>query len=306
MPRVLVCILTSSRPALARLCWESVASQQNHRLSFDVVMLVNSIDPGHHSNILQVMQGTPVRVVVSDSNGRPGRGHNSVLALFQELTEYDYLIPIDGDDFLYPTAFHQIEKTLSDPVHCLAVQTNDSLTREKRLVRHVGLGNDWRLVSWFDDCENWWLTHQMKNPFLEHIQQCATPARPILLHRTALAHFPRSAYGEDFRLYDDMMFFLNACEAWYRRPTEFRLFFTSNTYIYLHNDMNPASASNAAVDYDFEQKLFTAATTSGFDHIKRWQLAELPHCQLSNPSGFNSNDKIAFAKKQTEALDKLN
>ena len=300
----LISILTSSNPELARLCYDSVTGQQRHDWDYHVLVDVNSRNPEHEGNIRNVLSGTNAEIVVTDSNGRPGKGHNSLIQLFRERLEFDYLVLIDGDDFLYPTAFHQLSKYLPASPQCLAVQTNDSLTREKREVRHANLGNDWQLVSWFDDCENWWSTHRMKNPFTEHIRVCATPARPILLHRSALAHLPRTAYGEEFRLYDDMIFFLNACEAWYRRPTEFRLFFTSNTYIYLHNDMNPASMSNATVDYDAEHSHFMKATQSGFESIRRWQLNELPHIQISNPEGFGSAEKIAFAKLQTEALDK--
>ncbi len=268
-------------------------------------MMVNSLNPGHYRDILEVMKGTNIRIFQSESNGACGKGKNSVLALFQELTDYDYLIPIDGDDFLYPTAFHQMGKTLHLRPHCLAIQTNDSLTREIHEVRHATLENGWRLTSWFDDCENWWLTHKLHDPFREHIRVCRSPVRPVLYHRTALAHLPHTAFGEEFTLFDDMIYFARICEAWYRRPTEFNLLFTSNTYIYLHNDFNPASLSNSVIDFDRENALFAEATKDGFHNIKRWQLQELPHCHIPNPIGFGKPEKIAFAKAMTEALDRL-
>ena len=39
-------------------------------------------------------------------------GHNSCINLFKNRKQYDYLIHIDGDDFLYPYAFHQLYKAL--------------------------------------------------------------------------------------------------------------------------------------------------------------------------------------------------
>ncbi len=303
--KFLIAILTSSRPHLARLCYDSVAAQRQHDWQHDIVIVVNSTNPAHKAEMESVMQGTGVEVIETPSNGRPGMGHNSLLLLFHDRLEYDYLIPVDGDDFLFPCAFHQLNKFLPMDPHCIGIQTNDSLTREQKVVRHVPLRNDWRLVSWFDDQDNWWKTHSLQNPFAGNIRDCATPSRPVLIHRSALGHLPRKAYGEDFALYDDMVLFLNLCEAYYRRPNAFRLAFTSNTYIYIHNDMNSASMTHSGVDYDREQQLFNEQTVAGFDNIKRWRLDEMLHAPISNPDWFSTKDKIAFATLETEKMDAL-
>ena len=303
--KFLIAILTSSRPQLARQCHDSILGQQHHDFNYDVVMVVNSVNPAHLKDIEEVMQGTEVDIIETRSNGRPGMGHNSLLEIFQERLDYDYLIPVDGDDLLYPSAFHQLKKALEFQPQMVCIQTNDSLTRNQQLVRHASLGNDWRLVSWFDDQENWWKIHRLRNPFSERIGNCATPSRPVLIHRSAIGYLPRRPYGEDFYLYDDMIFFLNLCEAFYRRPDEFRLCFTSNTYIYIHNDMNPASMTNAGVDYAQEQALFDSRTISGYENIRRWQLDELPHYHISNPGWFSTEEKIAFASIETEKIDQI-
>lgn len=303
--KFLIAILTSSRPQLARQCHDSILGQLNHDFNYDVVIVVNSVNPAHLKDIEEVMQGTEVDIIETRSNGRPGMGHNSLLEIFQERLDYDYLIPVDGDDLLYPSAFHQLKKALEFQPHLVCIQTNDSLTQNQQLVRHASLGNDWRLVSWFDDQENWWKIHRLRNPFSERIGNCATPSRPVLIHRSAIGYLPRRPYGEDFYLYDDMIFFLNLCEAFFRRPDEFRLCFTSNTYIYIHNDMNPASMTNAGVDYAQEQALFDSRTISGYENIRRWQLNELPHCHISNPGWFSTEEKIAFASIETEKIDQI-
>ena len=303
--KFLIAILTSSRPQLARQCHDSILGQLNHDFNYDVVIVVNSVNPAYLKDIEEVMQGTEVDIRETRSNGRPGMGHNSLLEIFQERLDYDYLIPVDGDDLLYPSAFHQLKKALEFQPHLVCIQTNDSLTRNQQLVRHASLGNDWRLVSWFDDQENWWKIHRLRNPFSERIGNCATPSRPVLIHRSAIGYLPRRPYGEDFYLYDDMIFFLNLCEAFFRRPDEFRLCFTSNTYIYIHNDMNPASMTNAGVDYAQEQALFDSRTISGYENIRRWQLDELPHYHISNPGWFSTEEKIAFASIETEKIDQI-
>jgi hypothetical protein len=301
--KFLVAILTSSKPELARLCYDTVIDQRQHTLQLDVVIVVNSLNAAHKSRIERAMEGTGVEIVETASNGTPGQGHNSLLALFQDRVEYDYLIPVDGDDLLYPSAFHQLEKFLPSEPHCVALQTNDSLTKSTKIVRHAALQNAWRLESWFDDQNNWWAERFLPSPFVEKLRHCVTPARPILLHRAALEHLPRESYGVDFTLYDDMIFFLNLCDAWYRRPSAFNLCFTSNTYMYVHNDVNPASMSNAGVDYDREEQLFRVQTAGRFENIRQWRLAELPHCQISNPGWYTTENKVAFAYQATERID---
>ena len=38
-----------------------------------------------------------------------GKGHNSLFEIFRQKTNFDYLIFIDGDDFLYPYALYQLQ-----------------------------------------------------------------------------------------------------------------------------------------------------------------------------------------------------
>ena len=39
-------------------------------------------------------------------------GHNSLINIFKNNDYFDYLLPIDGDDFLYPFSLHQLNKIL--------------------------------------------------------------------------------------------------------------------------------------------------------------------------------------------------
>jgi hypothetical protein len=69
--------------------------------------------------------------------------------------------------------------------------------------------------------------------------------------------------------------------------------------------MNPASMTNAGVDYAQEQALFDSRTISGYENIRRWQLDELPHYHISNPGWFSTEEKIAFASIETEKIDQI-
>ena len=41
-------------------------------------------------------------------------GHNSLINLFKNRPIYDYMLMIDGDDFLYPYALNQLQKCFQD------------------------------------------------------------------------------------------------------------------------------------------------------------------------------------------------
>jgi hypothetical protein len=306
--RVLVTVLTSSKPALARLAYDSIVGQIETDWEFDVAVVVNSRRPEHHGAIVAAFADAPppprgtLSIVETESNGWPGRGHNSLLALFRAHPEYDYLVPLDGDDAFYPITFHQLQKFLPLSPHVVAIQANDKIARGPILSRHFRIEKDWALLSWFEDQENWWRIYALRNPFVEPMQTCGTPARPVLLHRAVLEWLPPEPYGEDLALFDDMVFFLHACEAWYKDKA-FRLFFTSNTYLYVHNDMNADSATYAGVDYPREERLIRALP--GFEEIRRWQMGELPHARISNPARFGTAEKIRFVHGWTRAIDRL-
>jgi hypothetical protein len=303
--KILVVILTSGAPELARLCYDSIAAQQQHELECDVIVVVNSLDPGHESAVRRVMLGTRAEIVTTPSNGMPGMGHNSVISLFRERTEYDYLVPMDGDDFLYPCAFHQLEKLLQSAPHCIGLQTLDNLTREDSTTRWLALERGWKLLSWFDDQENWWRRFSIPNPFQTPPEQWVAPARPVIISREALNFIPEAPYAEDMPYLEDLVCFLKICEAYYPHPQEFRLVFTSNTYIYLTNDMYTGRASKKKIDYQFVRERFSHHVEGRFPYMKQWQLGALPHANVTNPEWFRTADKIAFANRMTKILDGL-
>ena len=107
---VLVSILTSSRPDLLALSYESVAASvaasgvesasKSQKYSYTVRVIVNSTDQGHYTDVRAIVPAS-VSVVRTESNGRPGKGHNSVLENFRSSPGYKYCVLVDGDDFLF-------------------------------------------------------------------------------------------------------------------------------------------------------------------------------------------------------------
>ena len=109
--KFLITLLSSSNEKLLKLSYETVINQKNHNLDYDVIIVVNSLNSDYYSDVCEEFSDFDVEIIETESNGKPGKGHNSVMDVFKNHKQYDYLIPIDGDDFLYPYALHQLEKS---------------------------------------------------------------------------------------------------------------------------------------------------------------------------------------------------
>ncbi len=101
--RILLAILTHHDLPRLRRALASVRLQRKARgVEVDVVVVVNSLNREYERLVVRTAADLGVRVVATDSNGRPGRGKNACLDLFLE-SGCDYLCQLDGDDWLYPT-----------------------------------------------------------------------------------------------------------------------------------------------------------------------------------------------------------
>ena len=108
----LITILTSYNELILYDTFLSIYNQINHTLTYTIVIIVNSKNPKYYKNVCEKFSKYNIEIVETETNGKPGKGHNSVIHYFKNNPQYDYLIPIDGDDFLYPRALQQLSKIL--------------------------------------------------------------------------------------------------------------------------------------------------------------------------------------------------
>ena len=96
MTKLLVAVLTSGKPEKLARCLKSVNSNSSPH---ERIVIINTTDNEYISQATQISfdHGFPVRV--TESNGTPGRGKNSVLEHFLS-TDADWLMQIDGDDYI--------------------------------------------------------------------------------------------------------------------------------------------------------------------------------------------------------------
>ena len=311
--RVLVTILTSSQADLSALCYESVAASiagTGGAWAYTVRVVVNSTNEAHFAAVRAVVPAS-VAVVRTESNGRPGKGHNSVLETFRRSPEYAYLVMVDGDDFLYPRALARLEAYLAYEPDVLLLAFHDKLavarTERDRLVPHFSMRD--RLV-WFynltDVTVPMWYRAKSKDPFAHEATELNTPARPLVFSRRSLAF--DLAYDETARLYDD---FVVCCKCLERSVLgDLRVFGVVDSHVYLYNTTTPGSATSSfGTQHSAEENAaFRAGLRGKFLAIRDWaarlrDLRMLELGQADEPDHLET--KYRFVERLAGRMDRL-
>ena len=103
-------ILTSSNEKLLKVTYNSAINQKNHNLNYTIIIVVNSLDVSYFKKVKSEFNNIDVEIIQTFSNGKPGMDHNSCIELFKIRKQYEYMLLLDGDDFLYPYALNQLSK----------------------------------------------------------------------------------------------------------------------------------------------------------------------------------------------------
>lgn len=99
-------LLTSHRLDKLKRLIQTVREQyRTPEIDLHPVIVVNTLDDNYYQEVLKAQLGYPV--VRTESNGKPGKGKNSVAELFLG-TDCDFMTQFDGDDLLYPTYLRSI------------------------------------------------------------------------------------------------------------------------------------------------------------------------------------------------------
>ena len=114
---ILITILTSFNEYILYETYNSIINQKNHNLTYDIIIVVNSLNNNYYNDVIEEFTNIDVEIILTESNGKPGKGHNSCINLFKNRKQYNYMILIDGDDFLYPYALNQLNKCFEKKKH---------------------------------------------------------------------------------------------------------------------------------------------------------------------------------------------
>lgn len=292
--KVFVLILTSSQLNLAKRCYKSILNQQSVSFKYDIGVVINTLNKDYETKCYDYFKSLNLKVYKTESNGYPGKGHNSLLKVFENEHEYDYCIMIDGDDLFYPYAFKQFEqiyirKPKTDIVH-LMINDNISCTEKDHM--YAKLKGNFKLYSALNHQENWWKEKGINNPFKQPLQQCRTPSRILLISRNALKYIK---YCEECKLYDDYLAWLLLVESQYNN--KLNTIALSDPTIYCYNAINDDSATHNFKEFEYEQRIFNKTTKNLTVLQKNWNYyKDLPYLKLENKH-FSLEDKIKFCNK---------
>ena len=87
-------ILTSSDIEKFERCYLSARDQ------FDITVVINTLDPVYESTCMEYCQENSIDYIVTESNGTPARGKNSMVQHLLKNGTSDYYLMLDGDDYI--------------------------------------------------------------------------------------------------------------------------------------------------------------------------------------------------------------
>lgn len=233
--KLLCACLTSSHIEYAVRCVKSFYDQVDHSIDFEVKVFVNTTSREYESIAKRTF--VPSSLVITESNGLPGKGKNSVINWFLANEQYTHLMIVDGDDLLYPVAFNRIENILSRiSVDVIGLQRTDALVRENRQVRNIQISYGFWLEGWFhkqvnhagvmtkDVCQQWF------DNKLNHLP--TTPNRLMLINRHAASRSIRLWYSDTIQMCDDVTADWSAAALHFSGMAKYVLTSVTSIYVY--------------------------------------------------------------------------
>jgi hypothetical protein len=267
------------------------------QLEFAGVVMVNSTNPDYFAEAKSVADRYGWMCIGSESNGRPGKGKNACLSFFHNYDHgYDYMLLIDGDDILYPTAFGQLVKLCKFNPDVVGLQTNDIIERVYREeARRVQLTHNSWLYSWFDEQQNWHEKYADLSSYSEKLLgQVITPDRIILISKKAAGLLQCS---EKLPVYEDLVMSLYA--RYYSKMEQITYINTSDTYIYVYDKTNDSSVCkeydrNHNGDWSAYDAVFRDEIKDIDQVIQNTHAKDVTFIQCAKPTDFDTDDKKQF------------
>ena len=319
--KFLITILSSSNKHLLKLSYDTIINQKLHPFDYTIVIIINSLDVDYYNQVLQEFKNIDVEIIHTKSNGKPGMGHNSCIDIFKKKLQFNYLIHIDGDDFLYPYAFHQIYKALIQTkknnkyADILVLQGNDLISwyNQSTSSSDIFLNNCFYLIKQDEYPQNKWIFNKdiiNINPFKNNA--FITPIRSFLYSRNIFNLNIDHLFCNKCFILDDYLFYLHFINIFINNNLNISII--NSNHIYLYNDCNISSVQKTYnIENDYLQiKKYKSFFPNIIDFFKNnWDPLLLPFKYISPPfSHIFKNYKITDNSLQIinydEYLDNIN
>ena len=286
--KFLLCILTSSNEKLLKVSYNSALNQLNHNLDYTIVIVVNSLNESYYNDVCNEFKNIDVEIIQTQSNGKPGMGHNSVVNLFKNRIQYQYMLLLDGDDFLYPSALEQLTKCFNkqNNIDMLVLKSTDKL-------KYIGDDSDFfdiNLNNNFTISSKIYVEHKLYPWNNEHMglsnffeNSLCTPIRLFLLNRTFFKYYSHNLFHNECKLYDDYLTFLYFIRA--SANPNLNCFIIPGKYIYLYNSININSMTHTT-QHDDDLMYYNNLKNEFSDILPilnyKWDLTQLPTLYISH------------------------
>ena len=286
--KFLITLLTSSNSKLLKLSYNTIINQKNHYLDYNIIIVVNTLNITYYEEVTNIFKNIHVEIIQTKSNGKPGMGHNSLLQIFKNNIQYDYLIPIDGDDFLYPYALHQLTKAINQTnPDILVLQGNDLLSfyNDSNSTTDIYLNNCFYLIKQDEYPDNKWKCNNNIfniNPFKN--DYFITPIRLILCNRNIFKLNIDKYYCENSSVIDDYLFYLHFINININKLLN--IYTINSSHIYLYNDLSITSVHRTydiCNDYNYIREYEYLFPDIIKHYNKLWDILKLPFKYIDPP-----------------------
>lgn len=302
MVKYLVGILCSSNVRLLKESFLSVINQNGFD-DYEIMIIVNTLDEGFYQDVMYEFGKNNYaklrKIIRTESNGSPGKGHNSVLKTFYKDYRYDNLIMLDGDDFLFPNAIQRINNIrIAENSDVISLYGNTKIVTNNANYHKLKNLNDssngtYNLQFHYnvDECKN---ITSLTNEFNTTL---ATPGRLIYINRKLLSKYVQ-LYDERMYTYDDFMMTVLLYKE--DKNPQFNITHLSDSYIYLYNAANEDSVSYKYTDetiYDKNDNKYKQDLLQ--THIDKYNIGDTiikPYSTIVNDT-INIQDMHTFHKQ---------
>jgi hypothetical protein len=334
MPSILITFLTSNEKNIKWLRQSiTVAKNQQNNIEsktsyiITLCIVVNSLNPNYFNRVVKEFPN--VWCLQTKSNGLPGKGHNSVLNIFKHyrntLTRepFDYLIPLDGDDFLYPVAVLRIIQHIESSiqrncqVNVLLLPFSDSLTQRclpttlsVELTSNIHLKYNNYICP--DKRQQNWIEHTSSLPPFTpktDANQYKTSARIILVSQTGLKL--GFQYCEQSWLDDLLPFVRLYAQIEHFGSKKTGIYLMNDCDIFLYNRLTPDSATDqlckmSAYKKTSQNNIVKNTVSKPYKRAHDWNVAKIKFLPvLESSAHFSVKNKIQFCRELLEQISDL-
>jgi glycosyltransferase involved in cell wall biosynthesis len=236
--KFLVGILTTRNVEKLERCIKSVNTEDAH-----IVVVVNSPDKDYYGNVKSICDLHGISVVETECNGTPGKGKNSVLDYFLNTKSYEYLIPIDGDDFYENGALKSLLRyvTILEPD-----ETPDVIGQLENKMTYEGKETTWEEFSRILSSSTFAAKSKKNWRMLKQLNKLTEDILPFNRFLVLSSHAAKSfRYNEELKAADDYL----AMFELYSQTPKINYFLLRDESLY-HYDLQDGGTLHSFVSED--------------------------------------------------------